>query len=236
MELNNVIHELNSFIRKDQIILDNLSDHVTPNKVNLHWYKLPDPNVQNLGDYLSPVVFKYMLDYFKIDQNITLKKTKHLLGIGSILSQGYQNATVWGSGLLCDNSKKAQLSLRIKKLDIRAVRGPLTRKALINAGQKCPEKYGDPAILMPLIYEPAKVIKRYDVSLILHHTHSLSTLTNHDIHQINVLTTNYKEFIDEILSSKLIISSSLHGIILAETYGVPAILLVNDTGNLFNVC
>ena len=34
-----------------------------------------------------------------------------------------------------------------------------------------------------------------------------------------------KKTIDEIYNSKLIISSTLHGIILAEAYGVPAIML-----------
>lgn len=46
-----------------------------------------------------------------------------------------------------------------------------------------------------------------------------------------MLTTNYQFVIDEIIKSKLVISSSLHGIILAETYGIPAILLNN--GDLF---
>lgn len=42
---------------------------------------------------------------------------------------------------------------------------------------------------------------------------------------IDICTANYVEFINKIMSCEKIISSSLHGIILAETYGVQAILL-----------
>lgn len=46
-----------------------------------------------------------------------------------------------------------------------------------------------------------------------------------------ISTHNYKYFIDEIVKSEKIISSSLHGIILAESYGVPAILLNEGIDN-----
>lgn len=40
-----------------------------------------------------------------------------------------------------------------------------------------------------------------------------------------IVTENYKGFIDTIVAGECIISSSLHGIILAEVYGVPSIFL-----------
>ena len=45
------------------------------------------------------------------------------------------------------------------------------------------------------------------------------------LHFIDPKTSDYKYFIDEIVKSKRVISSSLHGIILAEAYGIPTVFL-----------
>jgi pyruvyltransferase len=42
---------------------------------------------------------------------------------------------------------------------------------------------------------------------------------------IDIRTDDYRKFIDELCSCEKIISSSLHGIILAEAYGIPAVFL-----------
>ena len=65
------------------------------------------------------------------------------------------------------------------------------------------------------------VVKTREFSVIRHWTDD-SVAKN----IIPVLTTDYKGFIDDVVSSEKIISSSLHGIILAEAYGVPAVLYI----------
>lgn len=209
------------------------------NAVNVEYYPL-----LNIGDTLGPVIVEWMLRKRGIMINKKVNNTKHLMTVGSILSMGLFDATVWGSGILNDNlqsiiNKKKRIYNR--KLDIRAVRGPLTRDVLLKAGYTCPRIFGDPAILLPLIYEPISSEKKYDVSLILHYRtkiHSSSEGKNkytievnddyilkNDIKIIDPKTDDYKSFVNDVVTSKLVISSSLHGIILAEAYGTPSVFL-----------
>jgi pyruvyltransferase len=198
-------------------------------RVNLEYSK-----TVNVGDSLSPLIVEWMLNKHNISLDTPINKTKHLMAVGSIVSRGRFDATLWGSGILKEEVKEELKKRSIyKKLDVRAVRGPITRDALLNAGYNCPEIYGDPAIIMPEIYCP-KLDKKYDCSLILHHRTEIKDSTNEGEYEISVpkdmniispSTTDYKEFINKILESDLIISSSLHGIILAESYGVPAVFL-----------
>jgi len=191
------------------------------NQVNLEWWN----ERINLGDYLSKVVYDWMIQKNNIKSNSIVKDTKHLMGIGSIIGMGNCDAVIWGSGIHTAKTMKFVFQQkRYRNYDIRLVRGPITRTILEAADYKCPDVYGDPAVLMPDIYLPHQVNKAYKVSLIQHLNQANQT-DNKRVHRIDVATHDYAAFIDQILQSKKIISSSLHGIILAETYGVPAIFL-----------
>lgn len=190
---------------------------IEPGQVNLHWWKMHNP-VQNIGDSLSPIVVEYMKKQKGIQKDIAASRTTNLLAVGSIIGASYQNSVVWGSGLLKGERKFWWRSVR--KLDIRAVRGPETRRTLIENGYDCPEIYGDPAILLPLIYMPKDTEKQYDYKVVPNYIF----LQEQDS-VLSPLTNDWKSFIDELVKCKLVISSSLHGIILAESYGIPAIML-----------
>ena len=215
--------------KRDSKILNASSRKTTPNIVNLHWWSLNrEDGIENIGDYLSVVICQYMLERRGLSMDTKTNTTKHLYSVGSIIQGGAQNATIWGSGLKYGLSGIDKTMHLYRKLDIRLVRGPRTRKALLEEGYNCPESYGDPALIMPLIYTP-KELRKQDVTIILHKD------TNREIpNSIMPLGKDYKTFIDRIYNSKLVISSSLHGIILAETYGIPAVLLSDtETKNMF---
>lgn len=209
------------FCLRNRIILDDLSRRTNKNKVNLHWWSLKKGGIENLGDMLSEVIVENVLTLNKIDINKKVSQMKHLYAIGSILDSGYQDATVWGSGFWYSPAKNIFWK-KIRKLDVRAVRGPRTRDSLKKLGYNCPEVYGDPAVLLPLFYTPTK-IKQSGIKVISHYSEN----NNSEFSNIDITTTmdRWKLVIDEICSSDLIISSSLHGIIIAEAYGVPAIML-----------
>ena len=223
---------LYNYMNRDKMIFCEQSRKTKRNAVNLHWYSTKrEDKIENFGDYLSVVVCREVAKQKGIDIDKSLNKTKHLYAIGSIIFYGFQVATIWGSGLL--HEAKKFRTPNIYKLDIRAVRGPMTRASLIKNGFSVPQIYGDPAILMPLFYTPRKLPLK-DYVVIAHKNISL------DIEKdkvVNILTDDYSRTIDEIVNSKLVISGSLHGIIIAESYGVPAILMYNISdptdGDLF---
>lgn len=184
-------------------------------KVNIDFWQ----DKKNIGDAISPIIVEFACKYYGIDLDKEISHTKHLFAVGSIITAGSQDCTIWGSGIL-----NSTIISRVKnrKLDIRAVRGPLTRILLCDYGFDVPMIYGDPAILLPLIYNP-DVSKKYDVGVILHLNRGIQI--SDKCHRINIITDDYKTFVNEVKSCGLILSSSLHGIIIAEIYGIPAILL-----------
>ena len=222
-------------LKRNSIILSVVNYPARKNRINLNWapicdrskygnaYYMTDSKMQNLGDYLAVPIYDYMLERFGLDKDKKVKGTKHLYTIGSLILLGYQDATIWGSGILQTEAHGFVWSRsKYRKLDVRCVRGPETKRRLEENGydvSRC--TFGDPGVLMPLIYKPKEYEKKKDYSVILHMSKKDDSIEN----QIDVLTEDWKHTIDEIYNSKLIISSSLHGCILAEAYGIPAILL-----------
>ena len=235
-----ILRELYSLCFSDYIILHYKNLRTCRNKVNLHRYisgiENNKPETENLGDYLSNIVVKWLLKQKKIDfSTAKVNHKKHLYAIGSILLMGYQKATIWGSGMPYEPCFFRSFFHRdfFRKLDIRCCRGPLTRNTLLKLGHNCPEVYGDPAALMPLIYNPPKN-KEFEFIIIPHYSKYFETKKEYcDGIVLNMETKNYKYVIDNICKAQKVISSSLHGLILAEAYGVPAIFY-QDRPNRFN--
>lgn len=142
-------------------------------------------------------------------------------------------ATIWGTGLMTAEAVNAMKDADKKMcLDIRAVRGPLTRMVLMSNGFGCPAVYGDPAILMPLFFFP-KVNKQRGKVLIIPHFSKADKYRASYGSVIDTLTCDWQWFITEIVSAEKVISSSLHGIILAESYGIPVVMLNDFPGSRF---
>lgn len=146
----------------------------------------------------------------------------HYFVIGSILQDVNKHSIVWGSGFISKDSKCNEFPKTV-----RAVRGPLSRKMLQNQGIDCPEIYGDPALLMPKIYNPIHIDKKYELGVIAHYVDKdsfwIKNNNSKGVKFIDIQTTNFTSFIDQIKACKKIISSSLHGIIIADAYGVPSL-------------
>jgi len=107
-----------------------------------------------------------------------------------------------------------------------SIRGPLSRKRILELGYECPAVYGDPALLLPIYYQP-KVDKKYTLGIIPHIT-DLEIVKKlfgqrKDVSIIDFNTNDIEKTTSEILSCDHILSSSLHGVIVAHAYQIPAV-------------
>lgn len=197
-----------------------------PLKEKIFWWS-KDNQTLNVGDDVSPIVVEHILKSHGVDINASIP-TKRLLAIGSILHFAQDGDCIWGSGI---NGKIPAISHNFKSIDVRAVRGPLTRNFLLNREIDTPEIYGDPAILLPLIlprelfFPIGEENYRVDFLIIPHMSENLEPYKRFGENRILSPSTPAIEFIKKLLTANLVVSSSLHGIIIAEAYGIPAIWL-----------
>ena len=172
---------------------------------------------QNWGDALNPVLVS-MVSGMPV-RRMPAAHCDRFMVIGSILGNASSRTVVWGSGFIMEGE-----SVQQSPKAIHAVRGPLTHAALLKAGIVCPEVYGDPALLLPHFFNP-DVDKQYKVGIIPHYadkSHPWIQLhqKNPDVRVIDVQGDLW-EFVRAVKSCQVILSSSLHGLICADAYGVP---------------
>jgi hypothetical protein len=173
----------------------------------------------NWGDGLNPILIEG-LSGRKVRYDTDPGLDKYMV-IGSVLAHADEHTVVWGAGFL----KEGQSVLGPPKA-VHALRGPLSRKRLQECGIEAPEVYGDPALLLPRLYNP-EISKTHEVGLIAHHAdkgHPWLERYRRDpkVRIVDIQTDTYR-FVQEVKSCELIISSSLHGIICADAYGIPAL-------------
>ncbi len=217
-----VLQRTKLLLKKNRCLLADRSRPAQRNRVNLDWWTTRDIDA-NLGDDISPVIVDWMLQKRGLSQGTPVKGTKFLTAVGSVLDIGLNDSTVWGSGLLKE-SFRAPIWPKYKRLDIRAVRGPRTAQMLRDRGYECPEVFGDPAILMPLIYQPERV-EEPGGPLLVSHIFDQAIFPGD---ALSMSTSDYESFVERISAASLVVTSSLHGIILAESYGTPAVLVRSD--------
>ena len=148
------------------------------------------------------------------------------MAIGSVLDwMGNEGTTVWGTGILEPPAGKPAYSVG----KVCAVRGKKTRECLLSAGIPCPEVYGDPALLMPLLYHPQKGAVKGRVGIIPHYVDAGNAQVERLLAELGgdgVLISvqgyrSWQALIDQICSCEFVLSSSLHGLILCDAYRVP---------------
>lgn len=183
---------------------------VSPDSLFTHWYS----DTPNLGDALTPVLVEHVTG--RPVRQVGRTYEGKLLAVGSVLDDMAPRDVIWGSGAIRDRPLPVPAGV-----EVLAVRGPLTA-ALLQTD--VPEIYGDPALLLPRYFTP-RPTRRWDIGIVPHyvdHADVRAAVTDPAVALIDV-TAPWRDVVTQIVSCDVVLSSSLHGLVIAEAYGLPAV-------------
>lgn len=123
---------------------------------------------------------------------------------------------------------------------VHAVRGPHSRRTLLQAGLQAPPIYGDGAWFLPRILPRPARPPRYELGVVVHLSElDAIALEGRPVHPryrhgeadgVRIITTlhaasweGFRDRLADILDCRRIASTSLHGLIIAEAYGIPCL-------------
>jgi pyruvyltransferase len=199
--------------------------------VRLFWSKGFRMGHGNFGDVLGTEI----LSFYGLTPIWSPPIACQMISVGSIIQNVGQtfNGFVLGSGLIQDRPYP------LPKAKFLAVRGALTRE-LVNAPPQTP--LGDLGLLVPYVYSVNRPTTQYRLGVIPHYRDAddpaINQLINRypdEILRIDVLATP-QAVVNAISSCDHIVSSSLHGLIVADTLQIPSGWIVqssNVTGDGF---
>ena len=216
------------------------------------------PDLQNAGDIFNVVLLDKLfgieiirskvynadltaiggaLSGVQYSKEFTRSKMQHMLG------KLYSNRTlyVWGSGFLYGDNEN---SFYRRKISICALRGKLSRSKvseIMKIDVNVP--LADPGLLASKLLSERRQ-KKYSVGIIPHFSQQqeeiFAKLNRHYQNSTIIdITKPPLEVIDNIASCEYIISSSLHGLVFADSLLIPSLPVVGETplaGGDFKFC
>ncbi|MFL1875912.1 polysaccharide pyruvyl transferase family protein [Hansschlegelia beijingensis] len=185
--------------------------HLVDGKVPLVWWD----QTSNFGDLLSPWIVRKLSGH---DVVLADRTRPHYLAIGSVLDKANDKSIVWGSGSFGTESR----SHMPRGAQYLAFRGPLTRNKIDTAKLNAPRIYGDPALLVPMFHKRTRE-PSHELGVIVRWSEPRlrDGLNLEGVKKIDFSRGDIEAVLDDILDCKRILSSSLHGLIIADAYGIP---------------
>lgn len=195
-----------------------MSAVIDTNPLSLHWWKA----VPNFGDAISPVVLAHVSGRKVVHAGVN---KADIWGIGSLLqvvkraytAQKDLRPTVWGTGLL----HAVNGTQFTKHVNIALVRGPITA-ALLDLEMS---RFGDPGLLISDVW-PQERTSNGKIGIVPHHSRMddpvLAALLDSDPkYQLIDPRDPAQDVCAAIAACDHVFASSLHGLIVADAYGVP---------------
>lgn len=237
---NGVCSLLNSAISGFKRVFSKPSNSFLPTfnqSLKVHFFN--PPKLNNFGDKLNVPLLRILLGRPVAWANP--RDATHVC-IGSMLETFHPRfmpalrdslpvLNVWGTGFIAAEGSHPKLSKLAdafcRPLRVLAVRGELSKSRLAAIGVDVSQTVlGDPGLLTSWIYDSHKSTKRYSVGIIPHYIerddprvrelgNSLSESTVIDI------TGSVENVVQAIRQCDVVLSSSLHGLVIADSYGIP---------------
>lgn len=189
----------------------------------------------NFGDLIGP----YLVSKITNMPILNVKNLQYpgIMAVGSIVQMlDRKDMVIWGSGLIQKLTNKQIRDFRKYNPEILSLRGKETAKNLLEAGIKTPDQivFGDPALILPLFYSPS-VSSTKKIGICPHYKHKayfLESISDEDDLKIIDVQKDMETVVDSINSSTVCISTSLHGLIIAQAYNIPWVWLEVFDDNL----
>lgn len=175
----------------------------------------------NFGDDLTP----WLLPRYGVVPQYSEPRHADLIGVGSLLEflTDSHQAAIWGAGLMEDRAHP------LPRVTVLAVRGPLTAERI---GVTKEPAYGDPGILVSRHLPRPSNDERVAVVPHGHHRGNadLTAMLVADADRVNVINVHQRAVaaIRDIARSSVVLTTSLHGLITADSYGIPAVWTTLD--------
>lgn len=163
----------------------------------------------NFGDDINPWLWEKLLGKPVLFGN---RDRPHLLGMGSILEKNNKQSIIAGSGLIQGLERNTSLLGQVV-----AVRGYLTAEHI--GVENC--LLGDPAVLLNHLF-PQTQTKDFLVGLIPHAS-EVGRFRRINLPEVHLIDPRWDPLrvLNEICRCRNILSQSLHGLIAADSYGIP---------------
>lgn len=200
----------------------------------LYYYQ----NEFNFGDILSLYIVQYIMG---VEVQAGNESDSNIVAIGSLLQTLVTNKPhwlnalkkpiyVWGTGFI--SPEKAGYTSLIRPVRVCAVRGKLTLERLQKYVKNLEIKniaLGDPGLLASKLIDTTNIEKKYDLGIIPHYVDKNNVLLDNIRVKNSVIIDiqqSPEDFLSQVAQCKNIISSAMHGLIAADSLGIPNVRMV----------
>lgn len=191
----------------------------------------------NFGDLIGPVLIDQILrsreGLKKANGSLAgICASPKLISVGSVMHFARPGDVIWGTGV---NGKVSPKVKNLRELDVRSVRGPLTASYLKNHGLSLDVPFGDPGILLPEVFPQIKswTVNKTRSVLGVPNLNDMTAWRHSASFEVLDPTSEFWGCIRAIAQAEMVVASSLHALIIADSLGIPTIPVASPHEPIF---